>query len=97
MSRSSSPKWGLSHVVIRAWAVPSCRFSAELTDLAPFLFQRKLRESRCRCAEVKKEAKSASGAEMASSGFMGCSEILAYISFSVVYLFLSSIENRDGV
>src|SRR5215469_4390608 len=81
ISRSSSPKPGLSQVVIRAFALPSCRFSPESLDFRPVLFQENPRDSRRWCAAVKNEAKRISGAEITNSGLAMCSKILPLRDF----------------
>src|SRR5215469_10913091 len=88
ISRSSSPKRGLSQVVIRAFAVPSCRFRTRSMDFAPIRCQENLRESRRWCAGVKNDAKRISGAEITNSGLAMCGEV--YLRFRFLWLFVLS-------
>src|SRR5947209_4437830 len=83
----SSPKEGLSQVVISACA-ETRDFLAELTDRDANVFQANVCDNRRRCSGVKKDSNSASGAEITRVGraITGFYYGFLFLSFDCFYL-----------
>src|SRR5579864_5176274 len=93
----SSPKWGLSHVVIKASAGASLRMNAILVVRAAILSQLNERLKRAWWAGGKKDANKAGPAETKSLGRIGEQFTIGKPVYACLYLLLASNRAQKTV